>query len=167
MEAFNSINELETTKFYPLNKNLKKIIFDFLKSIDQRKIYWSSKKLRKLLPASSFSINISRFKKHYLYKLPETKFRNNFFMFELYNGNIALFSNEKFYLFKFYNASNLELIRTSLSEWYDNWIKIIQLKNDDIISTDTYFRINVYDICLNLSQRMNLSYNVTSLCEIN
>jgi len=52
-----------TNSFEPLNFNLKSIIFSFLIASDQRKIYWSNKKLRKYLPDSSLAININSFKK--------------------------------------------------------------------------------------------------------
>jgi hypothetical protein len=61
-------NNISIYNFLLLNFNLKKIIFSFLNTQDQRILYWLNKKLRPLLPDSQLRINIKSIKKFSSYK---------------------------------------------------------------------------------------------------
>lgn len=100
-------NKPKTEKFSPVNFNLKKIIFSFLKPSDQRKIYWLNKKLRQYLPENSIRINITCLKKQNSYKLGF--FADN--LLELSEGNFLCWEKKSIKLLKLdRNTYNFELI---------------------------------------------------------
>lgn len=100
-----SENDESTTKFFPLIKDLKKVIFSYLNPNDQRKIYWSSKKLRSLLPDSPLMININSFKKRISYPQEDSVID----ILELIDGTVACSTTECVYVLDL-NNYNLDVI---------------------------------------------------------
>lgn len=168
-----NLTPISTTKFYYVNFNLKRIIFSYLKTDHQRKIYWLNKKLRHLLPESSYKINIKSLK-------IKSRYTNIFesdigYILELNNGNFAFWSKCKIYLIRINNQNqSLEIIReypcktscfyTSLSpiELYDSQNE----SHNCIILSDGNKELRLWDRDFNLVQTFKQEEIVYSLCSI-
>ena len=81
-------NMTSSNNFAMLSSHFKEGIFSYLQRHEQRKIYWINKKLRSLLPDSTY-INMEIRKKSSSYQL-----EGDFWAFlKLKNGNIACWTS--------------------------------------------------------------------------
>jgi hypothetical protein len=153
-----------TTKFQNLNFNLKKIIFDYLKLCDQRTIYWTNKKLRRLLPDSAMRINIDLLKKRLFCQLLDDKVNS---LFELNDGSIACWTKEEIKILKLH-GDKLELIKSFNTFLYktDERIFHIQQENGNIIFNNYCNYLVFCDKDFNVFESFKVSSKVYSLCNI-
>lgn len=162
-------SKTKTKKFAGLNFNLKKIIFSFLSPNDQRKIYWSSKKLRALLPDSALSINIRSFKKQSSYKMNQYGSK----ILELNDGTIACWTGDFIHILCINNKNNynstprLELLKSfSYRTFCLNSSARPIKQNEHIIFEDGINKLKVCDLDFNLIENLEEYKSICALCNI-
>lgn len=157
-------NKTSTTKFMLLNSNLKRIVFSFLETKDQRVIYFLNKKFKNLLTDSAVKININTFKKRLSYDLNEEALN----LIELSEGKIACWTKQGIILLK-YNKDGFNLIKKLPFESIDNISPI--LSNQNVIFSFCS-ELKIFDGEFNLIQSFKESSNtngdntIYSLCNI-
>jgi WD40 repeat protein len=155
--------KIQTKEFNFLNFNIKKIIFSFLKPHDQRKMYWSNKALRPLLPDSTLAININRLRKRDSY---ESENRTNEII-ELSDGLIACISDPIINLFNCNNNLNIEVVKSMpITNRVVSDIFLPILHNQNIIFLDGNEKIIICDKNFNVIQSFKESSTIYSLCNI-
>lgn len=157
-----------TLKFIPINFNLKRIIFSFLKPCDQIKIYWSNKKLRNFLPDSPLKININSLKNRMFYCL------DNYVggILELSYGTILSWTEDKINFMKYDSNCNLQLKKTlELEKSIHNCCSFISPinQNGNVIFTDGGMDLRIWDKNFKLIEISEESYifcicNLTPSC---
>lgn len=154
---------ISTEKFVKMNFNLKKIILSFLNLCDQRKIYWSNKKLRSLLPDTALKININSLKKRNSYLLDEDVYG----LLEMNDGSIACWMRKEIRLFKLNNSNNLEFVNNFPFGYTYYGSTFYPIKhNGHIIFTNGLYELRKWDMKFNLVLNFEEDSNICSLCNI-
>lgn len=157
-----------TLNFSQLNFNLKRIVFSFLEPEDQRKIYWSNKALRPLLSNSSLTINIKSLKKRSSFQLDD----NMRDMLELSDGNIACWTSEGIYVFKYYmeNSSStysLKVVKKIPCLILSFYMYLFPIHhNSNIIFTDGFKDLKIFDEDFNCIEILQVHDFIRSVCNI-
>lgn len=157
----NDKSSLESThKFVDLNFNLKKIIFTYLQSNDQKKLYWNNKKLRALLPDSALKINMENCKKKSSYAL-KSKASG---ILELIDGTIACWTREDIKIFKITELNcELKLIKKNLFESIYFYALPIQQQNGNFIFKSSNNELVICDKEFNIIQKLKENCGVVTI----
>jgi len=152
-------NMTSSNNFAMLSFHFKELIFSYLQRHEQRKIYWINKKLRSLLPDSSF-INMEIRKKSSSYQL-----EGDFWAFmELKNGNIACWTSGDIKIFE--NTGHFLKYSKNFSLKTTYWTYPIQQENENIIFTDGAYEVAIYNREFKSIKKFFESNFIISLCNL-
>lgn len=140
------------------HQDLKKLIFSNLDTNGQRKIYWWNKKLRPLLPESSFNINIKSLKTRSIFPMKERIYG----LLELPDGSIAYWTSNGITLMNYnYGNNKFELIRTIKYDFNDYGENIFfNISSLLIERTHVIFCANKFSYVLNKLEVCDTNFNI-------